>query len=95
MEAVSSVNDWCTSNDMVINEKKTKSMTICTYQKETKIGCTDLNVYYNNKPLSHVTSEKLLGVTIEKHPLFKEHVNDIASKLSKLIALLSIICQLK
>ena len=36
--AVSSVNDWCTSNDMVINEKKTKSMTICTYQKETKIG---------------------------------------------------------
>ena len=86
--AVSSVDDWCTSNSMAINEKKTKSMIIRTYQKETKIGCTDLNVYYNNKPLSHVTSEKLLRVSIDKHLLFKEHINDIASKLSKLIALL-------
>lgn len=86
--ALDSVHNWCLSNGMVINIKKTKTMTISTYQKESKIGCTDLQVHYNNKLLDSVPHDKLLGVTIDKHLLWKEHINNVASTLSKNLALL-------
>jgi hypothetical protein len=73
---------------MVINEKKTKSMVVCTYQKETGIGSNDLQVHFNGKLLGNVNSEKLLGVTIDKHLSWKNHIDNVALSLSKNIALL-------
>jgi len=61
--------------------KKTKTMTISTYQKESKIGCTDLQVHYNDKFLDCVPCGKRLGVTIDKHLLWKEHINNVESKI--------------
>jgi len=86
--ALGNVQNWCLSNGMIINIKKTKTMTISTYQKESKIGCTDLKVHYDNKLLDSVPHEKLLGVTIDKHLLWKEHINTVTSTLSKNLALL-------
>ena len=65
--ALVGVHTWCTSNSMVINEKKTNTMVVCTYQKEARIDSTDLQVLYNVSYLENVSSKKLLGVTIEKH----------------------------
>ena len=36
--AMEDIEQWSTSNGMVVNCKKTKSMVICTYQKSAKIG---------------------------------------------------------
>jgi len=86
--AMHDVHLWCSSNDMVVNESKTKCMTICTYQKAAKIGSIDLQVQHNGTLFENVDSEKLLGVTIDKHLSWKIHIDNIASSLSKNIALL-------
>ena len=38
--AMEDIQQWCLANGMVINEKKTKSMVVSTYQKAAKIGST-------------------------------------------------------
>ena len=72
---------------MVVNTKKTKSMVICTYQKLVKTDTSELCVKHKNIVLENVISEKLLGVTIDNHLSWKAHIDDLASSLSKLIAL--------
>ena len=71
---------------MVINCDKTKSMVICTYQKSTKIGSSELHINHNNTVLENVESKRLLGVIVDNHLSLKAHINDLASNLSKLIA---------
>ena len=82
------VNKGCHDNQMAANGDKTKVMLVTTYQKEAKLPKKELTVYYDNKPLKSVDSEKLLGVKIDKHLTWKEHVNQTANKISRNIALL-------
>ena len=71
---------------MVINEKKTKSMVVSTYQKAAKIGSTDLFVKHNGSVLKNVRCEKVLGL-IDNHLSWEAHIDELASNLSKIIAL--------
>ena len=52
--AMEDIQQWCLANGMVINEKKTKSMVVSTYQKAAKIGSTDLFVKHNGSVLKNV-----------------------------------------
>ena len=81
------IEQWSTFNGMVMNGEKTKSMVICTYQKSTKIVSSDLHINYNNTVLENVESKRLLGVIVDNHLCWKDHINDLASNVSKLIAL--------
>jgi hypothetical protein len=85
--AMKDIEQWSTFNGMVINGEKTKSMVICTYQKSTKICSSELHINYNNTVLENVESKRLLGVIVDNHLCWKVHINDLASNLSKLIAL--------
>ena len=85
--AMNNIEQWSISNGMVVNTKKTKSMVICTYQKLAKMDTSELCVKHKNIVLENVISEKLLGVTIDNHLSWKAHIDDLASSLSKLIAL--------
>ena len=85
--AMNTIEQWSISNGMVVNTKKTKSMVICTYQKLAKMDTSALCVKHKNIVLENVISEKLLDVTIDNHLSWKAHTDDLASSLSKLIAL--------
>ncbi|CAB4040934.1 Hypothetical predicted protein, partial [Paramuricea clavata] len=75
------IEQWSTFNGMVINGEKSKSMVICTYQKSTKIGSSELHINYNNTVLENVKSKRLLGVIVDNHLCWKAHINDLASNL--------------
>ena len=44
-----------------------------------------MDIYLNFRPLTQVTSLKYLGVIIDSKLTFKEHINYITEKCSKLI----------
>ncbi len=63
------------------NGDKTKAMLITTYQKESKLPKKELTNLFNNTQLTNVNSEKLLGVNIDKHLTWKDHIH--VSKTAK------------
>ena len=85
--AMEDIQQWCLANGMVINEKKTKSMVVSTYQKAAKIGSTDLFVKHNGSVLKNVRCEKVLGSIIDNHLSWGAHIDELAFNLSKIIAL--------
>ena len=85
--AMEDIQQWCLANGMVINEKKTKSMVVSTYQKAAKIGSIDLFVKHNGSVLKNVRCEKVLGLIIDNHLSWEAHIDELASNLSKIIAL--------
>ena len=87
-QELTNVQNWCQINRMAVNADKTKVMLITTYQKETKLPTSEINVSFNGTKLENVKSEKLLGVTIDKHLNWKDHINKTAKTVSKNIALL-------
>lgn len=50
------IQQWCLSNAMVVNAKKTKSMTICTRQKAARTNNINLQVMHDTSPFEHVYS---------------------------------------
>ena len=85
---MSCIHTWCKHNNMVMNNQKTKSMIVTTHQKAAKLYTDELSIHCNDCPLENVTHESLLGVTIDKHLLWKTQVNKVAGNLIKGISLL-------
>lgn len=71
-------NDWSISNRLTINTDKTHFISM-----SNKTLTTPMNIYLNNQVLVSVDSSKFLGVIIDSHLNFKEHINYIAKKISK------------
>ncbi len=82
------VSAWCDMNKMVLNIKKTKSMLITTWQKLATLPRDYLSIPLKGDILQHVWSDKLLGVTVDQHLNWHEHVNQIHRKISSNLALL-------
>ncbi len=79
------VDTWCESNRMATNCDKTKVILITTYQKETKLDYTHIQVTCQNKELENV---KLLCVIIDKNLTWKSHKYKTAKSISCNIVLL-------
>ena len=60
-EDMEKVQGWCTSNDMVINTMKSKSMIMGTSRNLE----SNFNIFYDDFLLNDVKYEKLLGITID------------------------------
>ncbi len=60
---------------MAVNADKTKVMLVNTNQKEAKLSSSIINVYFNDTLLENVNAEKLIGVVIDWHPIWKDHIN--------------------
>ena len=85
--AMEDIQQWCSSNGMVINGTKTKSMVVSTYQRAVRIGSTELSVKHNGSVLKNVRCERVLGLVIDNHLPSKDHIDELASNLSKIVAL--------
>ncbi len=82
------IHEWCSRNKMVLNTTKTKVMLVTTHQKCRHLVNKELCVTYDSEKLVNVESENLLGVIIDNHLTWQEHVAKVAKTVNKNIALL-------
>ncbi len=81
---------WCVENRMSTNATKTKSMLITTWQKRLYLpdNQRNLSIVMNNGTLENVTSDKLLGVSIDHNLSWEKHITTIVSTINIKLALL-------
>ena len=72
------VSDWLTDHNLEINFKKTKLIQFKPYQKKP----LKIEYYFKNIKLESTNSHCLLGINIDTHLNWKDHINKISSKLS-------------
>ena len=75
---MTSINDWCTENKMVLNADKTKTMLIGSRQRQATLGNANiLHAKINDTALLDVNCDKLLGVRIDCNLTWRTHVDYI------------------
>jgi len=80
------ISAWATANKIRFNEKKSNTMLLSRRKRKER---KDLELYLNFHPLTQVTSLKYLGIIIDSKLTFREHINYINEKCSKIIFALS------
>ena len=78
------ISQWALHNNMNLNPKKCKIMTICP--RSTKPA--PLVISINNLPLESVKSYKVLGLTLSDTLKWNDNINEIVSKASKRLHIL-------
>ena len=83
------ISDWCDTNKMVINTKKTKCMLVTTRYKHSQL-CNSgegLNIIFDDNQLQQVQKEKLLGVWIDDKLNWEHHINEMCKLIGARLAL--------
>ena len=62
-------------------------MLVCTHQRRRMLNNANLNLYLAGKPIQQVDKIKILGVTIDENLLWKDHINDLCGRLSRILGL--------
>ena len=73
---------------MVLNADKTKSILITGKRLKSRMQLSSLHLTASDSNIELVSSQILLGVIIDEHLTFKEHINKLSKNLSKKIGLL-------
>ena len=81
------ISQWALQNNMNLNPKKCKIMTICPL----KIKPVSPMLSINNLPLEAVSSYKVLGLTLCDTLKWNDNTNDIVSKASKRLHILRVL----
>ena len=87
-EDLNRIELWCKDNNMFINCNKTKCITVGTKQK-LAFQNEELYLTINSEQLQHSACEKLLGIKIDSNLNWKNQIDQICSKISSKIYLLS------
>jgi hypothetical protein len=80
------VSAWATANKIHFNEQKSKTMLLSRRKRKER---KKLDIFLNYRPLSQVGSLRYLGIIIDSKLTFREHINYITERCSKLIFALS------
>ena len=83
-----SAGKWFKANGMMPNTTKTKQLLIGTAQKLSHADKDSLDLLLNNTRLDEATDEKILGVKIDKHLKWDQHIDYLINKLNSRICLL-------
>ena len=86
--SVKEIQDWVNANKLLINEDKTKVLTITAKRLKSKLNC-ELSVWTDsdNTPCN-AESVALLGLEIDSKLSFNAHVDKICKNLASRIAVL-------
>jgi len=79
------INDWLSLNKLSLNTDKTKAMIHHARQKSV----TYPNLKLANKNIEFVKQFKLLGLILDESVSWKEHVNYITKKISKIVGVMN------
>jgi len=80
------ISAWAKDNKTRFNDQKSKVMLMTRRKRRER---KDLEIYLNNKPLKQVNNLKYLGVIIDSKLTFRDHINHVTEKCTKLIFTLS------
>jgi RNA binding protein fox-1 len=83
---LSKISAWAVNNKIRFNEHKSKVMLMTRRKRKER---KETKIYLNNKPLIQVHSMKYLGIIFDSKLTFREHINYMAEKCTKLIFALS------
>ena len=87
-EDIVEVLNWSSSNKLLLNESKTKSMLVTGKRLVKKMEHSTLQLHLKSSELNQVHSHKLLGVTIDSQLSFDQHVDGLCKKLAQRVAVL-------
>ena len=79
---MTNISAWAKANKIRFNKQKSKVMLLTRRKCKER---NELEIYLHNRPLMQVLSLKYLGIMFDSNLTFKEHVNYITDKCSKLI----------
>jgi hypothetical protein len=85
------VFEWINSNKLSLNIDKTKYM---IFKPRNKSTTTNNNIVINGKNLNQVQSIRFLGVHLDSHLTWTNHINYIKSKISKGLGIINKVKQL-
>ncbi|KAL0868710.1 hypothetical protein ABMA27_008153 [Loxostege sticticalis] len=77
--ALTNIIEWLEAHDLRINLQKTKIMQFRTYRSSKQ----HYNILYDNNKIDEVESYKFLGVNIDTHLNWKEHIDIVCRKLQR------------
>ena len=72
------VAKWCSLNDLLINPTKTKLLLVGTRQMTNRLP-TDFKLDFLGKQITPSSSGKDLGVVIDSHLTYDDHIDSIVS----------------
>jgi hypothetical protein len=81
------ISDWFKANQLSLNISKTNFIIFCNSKK--KYDCTNLHIRLSNEDIQQVHHAKFLGVYVDERLNWDKHVQEITSKLSKNIGILT------
>ena len=87
-ESLDQVSCWCDNNSMVINPKKTHSMTIATRQKHQLLPLS-LDLLLHGVKVEQVAEHRLLGIIIDNKLRWDTHTDTLCKTLFKRVFFLS------
>ena len=79
-EELSVVEQWLAANKLTLNASKTKIMLFGTKRKLNNIG--NFNITMGGEILERVENFKYLGIVLDQHLTFSEHINKLYQKCS-------------
>ena len=83
-----SLNIWLISNKLSLNVAKTEFMVIGSNQRLNEFSDNQVNVEIDAKLITKVKEAKSLGVIIDEHLSWSNHIGDLSKKISSAIGAL-------
>ena len=78
-EDIAAISNYCTVNHLSLNAGKTKAM---FFKPHKSIDYSKYQFHINNVAIEQVSTFKLLGLKIDSHLTFTDHVGHVLSKLT-------------
>ena len=82
------LNRWLVANRLSLSVTKTEFMVIGSHQRIRVSGNEEIIVEINGKSITRVHKAKSLGLLIDEHLTWKDHVDEVVKKISKAIGAL-------
>jgi hypothetical protein len=83
---VTKISTWTKTNKIQFNDSKSKAMLLSRQKRKER---RELDIFLNKQPITHVHNVKYLGIILNSKLSFKDHLNYMTEKCSKLIFALS------
>ena len=88
-KSLCAIDNWCKTNNMVLNHAKSTCTIITTALKHRTLinNSTHLDLHLNGVPIETVKEQKLLGNTIHSTLSWKPHINNVCINIHRKIVL--------
>ena len=87
-EELSLVADWFCANRLTLNLEKTNFIIFKSHRKSMPLA-NQMSLVINGVPITQVITTKFLGVYVDQHLTWKEHIKNISNKIAKNVGIIA------